>query len=156
MLEIDKNLADRTVKQHIRNIEKFLKFVDKPLRKIGKEDIRNWLRKWKEDYAPSTYANKVKSLRVFSRDHLGTDIAEKLSMPQPQPSNDSPPSKEEVQKLYEAMESLRDKTVLLMFATTGLRRNELFNLTKEDIDFEKRMVIPAKNPRTKRTYVTFD
>ncbi|KXA94637.1 hypothetical protein AKJ36_02500, partial [candidate division MSBL1 archaeon SCGC-AAA259I07] len=87
LLEIDKNLADRTVKQHIRNIEKFLKFVDKPLIKIGKEDIRNWLREWKENYAQSTYANKVKSLRVFFRDYLGNDIAENLTMPQPQPNN---------------------------------------------------------------------
>ncbi|MFP4006275.1 MAG: phage integrase N-terminal SAM-like domain-containing protein [Candidatus Hadarchaeia archaeon] len=81
LLEIDKNLSGRTVKQHTRNIERFLKSVDKPLAKIGKKDIRNWLRKWKEDYAPSTYANKVKSLRVFFRDHLGSDIAENLSMP---------------------------------------------------------------------------
>ncbi|KXA96806.1 hypothetical protein AKJ37_04325 [candidate division MSBL1 archaeon SCGC-AAA259I09] len=155
MLEIDKNLADRTVKQHVRNIEEFLRYVDKPLVKIGKGDIRNWLRKWKEDYAPSTYANKVKSLRVFFRDYLGTGIAENLSIPQPQPNNDSPPSKEEIQKLYEAMDSLRDKTILLMFATTGLRRNELFNLTRAHIDFDKRMITPNENSRTKRTYVTF-
>lgn len=155
LLEIDKNLADRTVKQHTRNIKKFLKFVDKPLAQIGKEEIRNWLRKWKENYATSTYANKVKSLRVFFRDHLRSDIAENLSMPQPQPNNDSPPSKEQIQELYEAMDSIRDKTALLMFATTGLRRNELFSLTKEDIDFDKRMIVPGKNSRTKRTYVTF-
>lgn len=93
LLEIDKNLAERTVKQHARNIEKFLISVDKPLAEIEKRDIRSWLREWKEDYAQSTYANKVKSLRVFFRDYLGSDIAENFSMPQPQPNNDSPPTK---------------------------------------------------------------
>lgn len=53
------------------------------------------------------------------------------------------------------MSSLRDIMILLMFATAGLRRNELFGLTKENIDFNKRMITPNKNPRTKRTYVTF-
>ncbi|KXA92138.1 hypothetical protein AKJ66_04640, partial [candidate division MSBL1 archaeon SCGC-AAA259E22] len=58
-------------------------------------------------------------------------------------------------KLYNTMTKIRDKTVLLMFATTGLRRNELFGLTRENIDFDRRMVTPDENSRTKRTYVTF-
>ncbi|KXB07323.1 hypothetical protein AKJ52_00505 [candidate division MSBL1 archaeon SCGC-AAA382C18] len=155
MLEIDKNLAERTVNQHKRNIKQFLKFVDVSPEYIGKSDIRNWLRKWKENYARSTYANKVKSLRVFFRDYLKSDLAESLSMPQPQPSSDGPPTKDQIRNLYEALDTLRDKTILLMFATTGLRRNELMGLSEKNIDFAKRMVTPNKNSRTKRTYVTF-
>lgn len=155
LLEIDKDLAERTVAQHTRNIRQFLEFVDVSFTEIGKAEIRNWLREWKEDYARSTYANKVKSLRVFFRDYLGSDIAESLSMPQPQQNSINPPPKKAIQKLYEAFDTLRDETSELMLATTGLRRNELFHLTLDDIYPDKRMIIPGKSSRTKRTYVTF-
>lgn len=53
------------------------------------------------------------------------------------------------------MTTIRDETILLMLTTTRLRRNELFNLTSEDMDFDRRMISPTKDSRTKRTYLTF-
>jgi len=48
------------------------------------------------------------------------------------------------------------KAIFLFFATTGLRRKELFNLKIKDVDFEKRMVIPEKDSsRTKMSWITF-
>lgn len=48
------------------------------------------------------------------------------------------------------------RAMFLLFATSGLRRNELLGLLRENIDLEKRMIIPGKqSSRTKRTYVTF-
>jgi hypothetical protein len=43
-----------------------------------------------------------------------------------------------------------------MFATTGLRRSEVLNLKIEDVDLEKRMVMPkAHRGRSKRVWVSF-
>ncbi|KXA88517.1 hypothetical protein AKJ62_04995, partial [candidate division MSBL1 archaeon SCGC-AAA259D14] len=155
VLEIDRDLADRTVEQHLRNIRQFLEFVDGPPSEIDKTDMRDWLREWKENYAESAYANKVKSLRVFFDDYLGSDMAKSLSMPQPRKNSKNPPSPEAIRKLYEAFDTLRDETSLLLFATTGLRRNELYHLTRDEVDLDKRMITPNKDSRTKKTYVTF-
>lgn len=42
-----------------------------------------------------------------------------------------------------------------MFASSGLRLSELWNLTKEDIDFETRGIKSKHDTRTKRAGVTF-
>jgi len=48
------------------------------------------------------------------------------------------------------------KAIFLFFATTGLRRKELFKLKIKDVDFEKRMIIPEKDSsRTKMSWITF-
>ncbi|MCC6019615.1 MAG: site-specific integrase [Candidatus Verstraetearchaeota archaeon] len=66
------------------------------------------------------------------------------------------PSKRELQEFYQFLKEPLAKVILLLFATTGLRRKELFNLKIKDVDFEKRMVIPEKDSsRTKMSRITF-
>lgn len=43
----------------------------------------------------------------------------------------------------------------MFFATTGLRRSEVLNLTVDDVDFRMRCVKAKHNTRTKRAGVTF-
>ncbi len=43
----------------------------------------------------------------------------------------------------------------MLFASSGLRRSELWNLTKDDVDFETRCVKEKHDTRTKRAGVTF-
>jgi integrase len=50
---------------------------------------------------------------------------------------------------------IRAKAMFLMYATTGLRPIEVRQLKLIDIDLEKRMIIPRRSTRSKRTYVTF-
>lgn len=68
------------------------------------------------------------------------------------------PSKEELQRFYEALDDLRDKVLFLILATTGLRREEALSLTLDDLDRERRMIIPKNhsgNEGTKRSWVSF-
>ena len=68
------------------------------------------------------------------------------------------PSKQDLQRLFKELDSLRDRTAFLLFATSGIRRNELLSLTVKDIDLEKRQITPNnahKTNTTKKSYVTF-
>jgi len=47
------------------------------------------------------------------------------------------------------------KTAFLFTATSGLRSSELCQLTIDDIDEEKRMLVPDKESSTKETWLTF-
>ena len=65
------------------------------------------------------------------------------------------PTKEQLRKSFEALNDDKEKAIFLFFATTGLRRSELWNLTKEDVDFETQCVKAKHDTRTKRAGVTF-
>ncbi|MFX0091844.1 MAG: tyrosine-type recombinase/integrase [Candidatus Hodarchaeota archaeon] len=62
------------------------------------------------------------------------------------------PSKKELQRFYETLTNLRDKTIMLMYATSGLRASEVLRLRLDEVDFNTRTIKPEKrNSRTKRT-----
>lgn len=104
----------------------------------------------------STYKNCLSAFKFYFRDFLGLGwIVKSFKFPAKELKISRVPSKEEIQKFYNALEDTRDKAMFMLYATSGLRRNELLILKKEDIDFSKRMIIPRKNSKTKKTWVTF-
>jgi len=105
----------------------------------------------------NTYANVLKSLRVFYRDFLGREeIIEGFRFPSRQFKATVIPSKEDLQEFYRWLKEPLAKALFLIYSTTGLRRKEVLNLKIGDIDFEKRMIVPRGNSsRTKRTWITF-
>jgi integrase len=99
----------------------------------------------------------LKALRVFYRDYLGKpEVIEGFKFPNRPFKPKRIPSKNELQEFYKFLKDPLAKAIFLFFATTGLRRKELFNLKIKDVDFEKRMIIPEKDPsRTKMSWITF-
>jgi len=66
------------------------------------------------------------------------------------------PSKEDLQRFYEALEKPIEKALFLFYATTGLRKREVLSLKLSDVDFNKRMVmLNCHNGQTKQSYVSF-
>ncbi len=150
--EVDLQLSGLTVRGHVRQIKRFLKHV----KKFAHEDIRSFLAEFK-DRSPNTYANVLKSLRVFFRDFLGRpDLVKSFRFPHREPNFKVVPSKSELQQFYEALKSVRDKALFLVYASTGLRASEVLRLKLNDVDFQNRMVKPENSSsRTKRTWVSF-
>jgi len=69
---------------------------------------------------------------------------------------DPVPRKEDLQKFYTTLETPRDKALFLIYATSGLRRNEVVNLNICDLDFESRMIKPTVDQsRTKHMWISF-
>jgi integrase len=65
-------------------------------------------------------------------------------------------SKEQLKQFYECLESKKEKALFLLYATTGLRRDEILSLRSEDVEFEKRMITPSNhNGETKKPWVSF-
>jgi integrase len=153
---VDLRLAPRTVHGHVWEIARFLRAVDKDPATITREDVRSYLSGFL-DKAPATYANIVKSLRVFFRDYIGRDaVVATFKLPRREFQPKHIPSREDLQRFYQALPSIKERALFLFYATTGLRKNEALSLLKEDIDLEKRIVIPRKTEsRTKRTWVSF-
>jgi integrase len=66
------------------------------------------------------------------------------------------PTKEQLQAFYSVLGTPMEKAIFLFYCTTGLRRKEVLRLRMDDVNFDKRMVIPkANSSRTKHTGITF-
>ncbi len=64
--------------------------------------------------------------------------------------------KEEIQRFFEALDSKLGVVLFLLYASSGLRKSEILGLTKDSVDFEKRMMIPSGHSGvTKNSYVSF-
>jgi len=64
--------------------------------------------------------------------------------------------KEDLVRAYNAVDSDVGRAIFLFYASTGLRRSEVLSLTVEDVDFEKRMVVPkCHGGSSKHSYVSF-
>ena len=103
----------------------------------------------------ATRNNIVGSLRVFFRDFLDRNVMDAFTMPSESAKPTDVPSKDDLQTFYEALENPKYKAVLLVAATSGLRSSEVTGLTMDDIDEDKRMLVPDKESSTKQTWVTF-
>jgi integrase len=155
---VDKRLKKSTTRLHIRNLRRLLRSLNKDPQEITTQDIRTYLVQYL-DKATSTYADQIKTLRVFFRDFLRCGhLVESFILPQSGYMPKIIPSKAKLQRFYWALEEPRDKALFLMFATSGLRKAEVLSLTFEDLDMENRMVFPRKhedNRGTKRNWVRF-
>jgi integrase len=151
-------LAEGTSELHARLIKKFLQLVHKDPRKITKTELRHYLKSIKTSMAPSTYKNILASLKRFFRDFLGMkDLVESFRFPEQGFKPIEVPTKEDLAIFYQALQGLRDRTLFLVFASSGLRHTEVLSLDRfENVNFEKRMLTPNKEDNeSKHTWVSF-
>jgi integrase len=106
--------------------------------------------------SPSTYANHLKSLKVYCRDYLHRpQLVETFKFPQIPFKPKTIPTKSDLKLFYNELETLKDKALFLLYATSGLRRQEALHLLISDLDFNTNMIIPkSHNSRTKHTWLT--
>jgi len=123
---------------------------------LSREAIRDFLRLYLEK-APKTYNNIIDALRAFIKRYLQKPELMNGFKHSHVPSNFERqlPTKEQLKKGFEALDTDKERAIFLFFATTGLRHGEVWNLTKDDIDFETRCVKSKHDTKTKRAGVTF-
>jgi integrase/recombinase XerD len=153
---VDLGLAESTAKEYKRKMRRFFKAVDKPASSITTEDIRGYLKPLSNGSANS-YGNALKPIKRFFRDYMRMgDVVESFKFRKIQLKPIVVPTKDQLKRFYRALRTSRARALFLMYASTGLRKMELLSLTRDDIDWEKRMVIPNDHDGgTKRSWVTF-
>jgi integrase len=155
-LEVDLQRKKLTVQSHVRQIKRFLKEVQVPLEDVSAREVRSYLSQFNA-VSPNTYKNVLSALKVFFRDFLSRPgVVASFKFPYYEQSFKRIPSKVKLHKFYSALEDSRCRCYFLLYATSALRRREAMALLKENIDLEKRMIIPGvRNTRTKRRLFSF-
>jgi integrase len=154
---IDLQLTEETAKTHRAKIRRFSEWLAINNRgAIDQNSIREYLTLFNGKNA-HTYANQLKSLKIFCRDFLKKpEYVESFKFPIAPFKPKSIPSKIELQHFFAAFNDPKDEALFLLYSTSGLRRREALSLEIEDLNFETSMISPKPhNGRTKHTWLTF-
>jgi integrase/recombinase XerD len=103
------------------------------------------------------YKNVLSSIKRFVRDYLGLEqMVSTFKFPKHTYRPKVILTREEVKRFYESLDTLKEKAIFLMYATSGLRHKELLSLTFSDADFNSRRIMPKKDKQTtKKVWCTF-
>jgi len=155
-LTIDMALNRLTVANHTWKVKRFLEFVDKPVDSLVKEDVRKFLEVIKQQYSLNTYCCYLKALKRFLRDYLGKEELSNFRFPSlPFIPKTLDFDKHDLQRFYDAVEHPVVKMMFLGYCVTGLRRNDIMYLMREELKKDMRMIIKNTGSRTKHRWITF-
>ena len=148
-LSLERQLSPNTIDGYKRDLEDFYKFVNKSYRVIFKEDIIKYIEYLNKKVGPKTINRHIVSIKNYfkylERNELiknnpMTDITG-LKTPKKMPRV---LSVEDVDKLLDIelkdAYDYRNKAMLELMYSSGLRVSELLNLTLNNIDFDMNLV----------------
>ena len=148
-LSLERQLSPNTIDGYKRDLEDFYKFVNKSYRVIFKEDIIKYIEYLNKKVGPKTINRHIVSIKNYfkylERNNLiknnpMTDITG-LKTPKKMPRV---LSVEDVDKLLDIelkdAYDYRNKAMLELMYSSGLRVSELLNLTLNNIDFDMNLV----------------
>ncbi|MBI2937060.1 MAG: tyrosine-type recombinase/integrase [Thaumarchaeota archaeon] len=156
---IDLRLTEETIMYHTGQ----LKRLDAEIRKHGiglvsasQEDLRSYLMRF-NGMSDSSFSNAVKAMRRFYRDFLDRpDLVRTFKLPACMVQPKILPSRRDLQEAYASLDNARDKALFLLYATTGLRKEEIRCLKMSELNRENRMIVTGYHRgSTKRAWITF-
>jgi len=153
---VDLRRSKRTAYEKVWFIKKLFNTISKKPDEISREDLRCFL-KTLEKFSAATYKNALMALKVFFRDFLEMpEVVASFKFPHQVFKPKQIVSKEQLKQFYECLETLKEKTLFMLYATTGLRREEILSLKPDNIILDKRMITPNNhNGETKKSWVSF-
>ena len=103
------------------------------------------------------YAHTLKALRRLFRDYLRyPGPVETFKFPEQVFKPRSLPSKGDLARFYAAIGDQKRRALFLVYASSGLRRSEVLTLRRDEVDLDRRTIIPKNHSgATKRSWVSF-
>ena len=154
-LSKEKKFSPHTIQAYVKDIQDFISFI-RPYQdnflKVTTRDIRKWLSKLSlKGYSEKTINRKIASLKSFYNFLLKTDT---ISQNPLQPINSLkvrkkipvPFSPDEMNMLFDSnifeddFEGIRDRVLITILYSTGIRRSELINIKTSDIDLHNKQL----------------
>ena len=169
-LQYEKNYSSHTVESYSNDISRFKEFVfgDETFDPKAIDSV--WVRRWivslmEEGYSPLSVNRKLSSLKSFFKylckyNYIETSPAKNLRGPKVNKPLPHFVKDLEMNKLFsewegaDPFEGERDKAILDVFYTTGIRCAELVGLRNEDVDFNAKL-IKVNGKRNKQRLIPF-
>ena len=153
-LEYDKGYSRKTIESYNRDIKKFEVYIEEfsiNFKQLSKENIFDFHLDLSKSIGPRSFSRMLSSLRTFYKylfsEKIINDVVLNSIQTYPSPKfKKSVPSFLSEKKIYEVIDKIdlskknefikmRDKAIIMLFFTSGLRLEEMTNLIFRDIDF---------------------
>ena len=173
-LEYDKGYSVRTIENYERDIKKFEVYSREfsiDYKKLSKENIFDFHSDLSSSIGPRSFSRILSSLRTFYKYLFSQNIVNDLVLSSvktyPSPKfKKSIPSFLSQEKIYEVLDKIdlsdkhelikvRDKAIIMLFFTSGLRLEEMTSLVLCDIDLDNNS-IKVLGKGGKERYSNFD
>ena len=141
-LVVERNCPNTTVRAYRTDLEQLADFLkDKPAVDVTTSDLRAWLECLHENYAPSSIGRKLACARSYfrfgKREGWAKDNpAKELDLPRRDRVLPKVLSERAVNRLLEKVTSTRDRALLEVMYSGGLRVAEVVGLDLEDINLD--------------------
>lgn len=171
-LEVERGRSQKTAENYRLYLERLVEFAgDVEVGEITAELIRKyrlWLNRYKNDQqqgiSPLTQSYHLIALRSFlvycSKRDVKTLTPEKIELPRTKRKQVSFLNSEEVVRLIEAVDTdsssgLRDRAILELLFSSGLRVSELCNLNRDHINLERgEFMVRGKGQKDRPVFVS--
>lgn len=148
----EKNAADLTISSYARDYNVLVEFLElkrmsKSLDMLTTQNLRNYVSYMKNTkrYSSTTINRKINSLRSFAKflvinDYMEINFMDKITAPKKNKKLPKVMNKKELEKFlsvikeYSKGNGLRDRAIFNLYASTGIRKQELINLNISDVD----------------------
>ena len=165
-LNYEKNFSKHTVSAYLRDVKVFEKFLAQNDCKISNEINYSFIRQWivslsEKRYSKTSINRKIASLKSYFNFLVNIDIIESSPLKGHKNLKSSskiviPFSEDEIMQVFENFNdskiSDRDKLIIEIFYSTGLRREELINIKIQNI-FLKEGLIKILGKRSKERLI---
>ncbi len=148
----NKRYSESTILTYSNAIKLLLTTIEKPSKNISNQDILTFNEKYILDRKLSaTYQSQfINAIKLFHQTiHQSKLVIDDLIRPKQSRKLPNVLSEEEVEKIINSCDNLKHKSMLGLIYSAGLRRGELLELKKSDIN-SKRMVVQIRNAKGKK------
>lgn len=152
--------SNRTISYYKENIDKFVESFDKSIKEISTDDIRNYLSNYKDNNCCSstTIDNIRRILSSFfswleDEDYIIKSPVRRIHKIKTLSVVKEVLSDENLEKLRDECENIRDLSLIELLISTGMRVGELVNLNINSLNFEDRScIVLGKGNKEREVY----
>lgn len=144
--------SKQTIKSYMYNVSQYLSFLDKSSLNLSKESVKAYL--LARNLGVNSMRLQYASISFFFREILNEPFTfEEVPIKKKEKSLPKVISKEKIKKMIQLCGNIKHRTIIKLLYSSGLRLQELIDLKRKDIDFD-RNIIHVKKGKGKKDRIT--
>jgi site-specific recombinase XerD len=147
-----RGFSNQTIKSYSYHVKKFIEFIEKSRLNLSSESVKLYL--LSKDLSINSCRLQYASISFFFREILKRPFSfNEVPIKKKEKQLPKIISKKGIKEMIENTENLKHKLIIKLLYSSGLRLQELINLKRKDIDFE-RGIINVEKGKGKKDRVT--